>query len=118
MEETLVDRLNLYLEQENISRSEFADTCGILRSSLSQILSGRNKKIGDDVIRAIHRAYPKISIKWLLFGETEAAIEPDESMSKLTGSTPCDEVTSILPKSISKIVVFYTDKSFDEFYIK
>lgn len=52
-----------------IGSTQFADSCGIPRPSLSQILSGRNKKISDEVISKIHGAYPQLSVLWLLFGE-------------------------------------------------
>lgn len=62
-------RLKGFIESEGLSHSQFADRCGIPRPSLSQILSGRNKKISDVIIGQIHKAYPELSILWLLFGE-------------------------------------------------
>lgn len=55
----------------NITSTQFADACSIPRPTLSQILSGRNKKISDEVIAKIHDAYPRLSVMWLLFGEGE-----------------------------------------------
>ncbi len=49
--------------------TQFADTCLIPRPTFSQILSGRNKKISDEVISKIHAGYPRLSMIWLLFGE-------------------------------------------------
>ena len=72
--QTIIDRLNRFLQVRNISRAEFADTCGIPRPTVTQILSGRNKKISNDIINAVHVAYPDVSVMWLLFGEGE---EPD-----------------------------------------
>lgn len=65
----LVNRLKFFLEKNNIAISQFADTCGIPRPTLSQILNGRNKKISDELISKIHSAYPNLSILWLMFGE-------------------------------------------------
>lgn len=65
----LVNRLKFFLEKNNIAISQFADTCGIPRPTLSQILNGRNKKISDELISKIHAAYPALSILWLMFGE-------------------------------------------------
>lgn len=62
-------RLKGFIESEGLSHSQFADRCGIPRPSLSQILSGRNKKISDVIIGQIHKAYPELSVLWLLFGE-------------------------------------------------
>ncbi|MDE7402603.1 MAG: helix-turn-helix domain-containing protein [Muribaculaceae bacterium] len=62
-------RLKGFIEHLGLSYSVFADECGVPRPSLSQILSGRNKKISDVLIRQIHQAFPELSISWLLFGE-------------------------------------------------
>ena len=61
----------MFLEQADISNSQFADTCKIPRPTLSQLLNGRNKKVSDEVIAKIHTAYPTLNIMWLLFGDGE-----------------------------------------------
>ncbi len=65
----IVNRLTTFMEAYGIGSTQFADACGIPRPTLSQILSGRNKKISDAVIAKIHGAYPSLSVLWLLFGE-------------------------------------------------
>lgn len=65
----IVNRLMTFMESYGIGSTQFADACGIPRPTLSQILSGRNKKISDAVIAKIHNAYPNLSVLWLLFGE-------------------------------------------------
>lgn len=65
----IVNRLKSFMEAHGIGSTQFADACGIPRPTLSQILSGRNKKISDEVISKIHAAYPRLSVLWLLFGE-------------------------------------------------
>lgn len=62
-------RLKGFIDSESLSHSQFADRCGIPRPSLSQLLSGRNKKISDVLVGQIHKAFPDLSILWLLFGE-------------------------------------------------
>ena len=61
----------MFLEQAGISNSQFADTCEIPRPTLSQLLNGRNKKVSDEVIGKIHRAYPTLNVMWLMFGDGE-----------------------------------------------
>lgn len=65
----IVSRLKLFLDTHSIPVTQFADRCGIPRPSLSQLLSGRNKKVSDEVITKIHEAYPSLSMMWLMFGE-------------------------------------------------
>lgn len=67
----VASRLKLFLEREGISSSQFADSCQIPRPSLSQFLTGRNKKISDVFVGQIHNHYPSLNILWLLFGEGE-----------------------------------------------
>lgn len=68
-EENIAVRLKFLIENLGITSSQFADTCNISRPTLSLLLSGRNKKISDIIISQIHRAYPSLSIMWLLFNE-------------------------------------------------
>ncbi len=77
----IVNRLKSFMEAHGIGSTQFADACGIPRPTLSQILSGRNKKISDEVISKIHAAYPRLSVLWLLFGEGQM-----ESMANITFS--------------------------------
>lgn len=62
-------RLKGFIDSEGLTHSQFADRCGIPRPSLSQLLSGRNKKISDVIVGQIHKAFPRLSVLWLLFGE-------------------------------------------------
>lgn len=64
-------RLKSLIEALGLSDSQFADRCGISRSTLSLLLSGKNKKISDIMLSQIHDAFPNVSIMWLLFGEGE-----------------------------------------------
>lgn len=130
---TIVDRLNKFLETNNISKSQFADSCEIPRPTVSQILGGRNKKISDDIIGKIHKIYPSLSITWLMFGEGEMELEgtafkpseksifdanPDfipEFPNLNTSSHNVEHIHS-KQKKIRKIVVFYTDNSFEEYH--
>lgn len=65
----IVSRLKLFLQQNGIANSQFADTCEIPRPTLSQLLNGRNKKVSDEIISKIHRAYPSLNVMWLMFGD-------------------------------------------------
>lgn len=68
-------RLKGFIESEGLSHSQFADRCGIPRPSLSQLLSGRNKKISDVLVGQIHKAFPQLSVLWLMFGEGSMLVE-------------------------------------------
>ena len=68
----IVSRLKVFLKQNGIANSQFADTCEIPRATLSQLLNGRNKKVSDEIITKIHTAYPSLNILWLMFGDGES----------------------------------------------
>ena len=68
----------MFLDQTGISNSLFADTCEIPRPTLSQLLNGRNKKVSDEVIGKIHRAYPSLNVMWLMFGDGEMITSGNE----------------------------------------
>lgn len=69
MEGTIANRLKGYIESIGLSVSQFADACGIPRPSLSQLLTGRNKKVSNTLVEQIHNAFPDLSVLWLMFGE-------------------------------------------------
>ncbi len=68
-EDNIAIRLKFLISELGINSSVFADKCGISRATLSQLLTGRNKKVNDILISQIHKAYPNLSIMWLLFNE-------------------------------------------------
>lgn len=73
-EQNVSTRLKCFMESKGLTNSQFADRCGIPRPSLSQLLSGRNKKLSDVVVKQIHDCFPDLSVVWLMFGEGEMII--------------------------------------------
>ncbi|MCX6273232.1 MAG: helix-turn-helix domain-containing protein [Bacteroidetes bacterium] len=64
----MVDRIALLLKSKNITASQFADEIGVQRSSISHVLSGRNKP-SLEFIQKILKRYSEINPDWLLFGK-------------------------------------------------
>ena len=62
----LAGKIELIIKRKQMSSSQFADVLGIPRSSISHILSGRNKP-SLDVVQKILSAFPEISAEELLF---------------------------------------------------
>jgi transcriptional regulator with XRE-family HTH domain len=62
----LSEKIELLIKRKQLSASQFADKLGIPRSSISHILSGRNKP-SLDVVQKILRVFPEISAEDLLF---------------------------------------------------
>lgn len=61
-------RIQQFLSAENISQSQFADTIGVARASVSHIVAGRNKP-GFDFIESMARHYPTLNLEWLVTGK-------------------------------------------------
>jgi transcriptional regulator with XRE-family HTH domain len=61
-------RIELILETENLTVSQFADKIGIQRSGMSHILAGRNKPSLDFVLKVL-QSFPNLNTDWLLFGK-------------------------------------------------
>jgi len=64
------ERLLRLLDTEQLSSSKFADVIGVQRSSISHILSGRNKPSFDFLQKTL-KAFPMLNADWLILGEGE-----------------------------------------------
>ena len=137
--ENFVNRLEFLLEHFELSASAFADKIGVQRSSLSHILSGRNKASLDFILK-INDTFPELNLEWLIkgigsfSGEKKQAISSPPSIdlfsneSKIEAQNPLltppvsetkKEVISPKPipdfftsTDIEQIVVFYKDGTF------
>lgn len=125
------DRLMDILKKENVSYARFADIIDVQRSSISHILSGRNKP-SFDFIQKVVIHFPKINAEWLITGKGEMyksgqkqkdlfkgdmdmGKKPDSSNKSRdpeTGDTQ-QKVTNV--NNVKKIIVLYEDNSFEEF---
>jgi len=67
------DRITKVIEHSELTPAEFAEEIGVQRSSISHIISGRNKP-SLDFISKIKTAFPKFEWSWLITGEGEMLI--------------------------------------------
>lgn len=61
-------RLLQFIQAENITQAQFADSIGVARASVSHIIAGRNKP-GYEFIASMVKAYPSLNAEWLLTGK-------------------------------------------------
>lgn len=61
-------RIQKIMNHYALSASGFADLMGVGRSSISHILSGRNKPSLDFVMKIVD-AYAEVDLEWLLYGK-------------------------------------------------
>lgn len=74
------DQLIKILSHFNISATRFAEEIGVQRSSISHILSGRNKPSYDFILKVLEK-YPGIDSYWLLTGKGTMMGETDRRES-------------------------------------
>jgi transcriptional regulator with XRE-family HTH domain len=107
----LSDKIELLIKKKQMSSSQFADVLGIPRSSISHILSGRNKP-SLDVVQKILTAFPEVSAEDLLFEDRTLLVSgaklssPSSSQEvlplvNLFNAPPIDRVASESIKNIS-----------------
>ncbi len=117
-------RLLQFLQAENITQTQLADTLSVARGSVSNILAGRNKP-GYDFLESLILHYPNLNLEWLLSGKGKMYHDVSEASAPSVESAPAqDEPVQLdlfsIPapstnKEISKIMVFFSDKTFQEF---
>lgn len=132
------DRILKLLNEENLSSSKLADILDVQRSSISHIVSGRNKP-SLDFIQKVLRNFPTINPDWLIIGKGEMYVKaqqkeihfdtsftkeetqneksiPKTEENETISSISMKNANDTLPKvrNIDKIVVFYDDGTFEE----
>lgn len=117
-------RLLQFLQAENITQTQLADTLSVARGSVSNILAGRNKP-GYDFLESLILHYPNLNLEWLLSGKGKMYHDASEASAPSVESAPAQDEpvqldlfsipTPSTNKEISKIMVFFSDKTFQEF---
>lgn len=115
-----------------LSASSFSEKIGVGRSSISHILSGRNKPSLDFILKIL-KEFPEVNLYWLMNGKGEIFTSKDSGFAN-TSSPPKvkpakasdtktkensnkEKVNSSQEnsKAIDKVIIFYTDGSFESF---
>ena len=78
----VLDRLIEFINSTGLSSTQFADTAGIPRPSLSQMLHGRNKSVNNQVLAKLNAAFPNLNILWLLFGQGDMLLNQNIEISE------------------------------------
>ena len=109
------ERLETILKYYDLSATAFAEEIGVQRSSISHLLSGRNKPSLDFVLKVVQR-FPEVNLYWLLNGKGSfPRKEPKEASPPPILPAPEDKTPTKGERTVEKIVVFYSDGSFREY---
>ena len=109
-------RLKKILDYYSLSASAFAEIVTVQRSSISHILSGRNKPSLEFITKVLN-AFPDIELLWLLSGVGEfprSAAPPPKIEPTPIPLNPIS-VISKDDEAIERIVIFYRDGSFKNY---
>lgn len=102
-----IKRLEIILDYYNLSASAFADKINVQRSSLSHLLSGRNKPSLDFIIKVIE-VFPEVDLYWILngkgnFPKSENGVPTVLEIEKKSSSLPIVENTNSEPDLFSTV---------------
>ncbi|WP_091867752.1 helix-turn-helix domain-containing protein [Pricia antarctica] len=114
-----IERLGHLLQYYNLNASAFADKIQVQRSSISHLLSGRNKPSLEFVLKVV-KNFPEVNLYWLLNGKGTFPSETSEKVSPTPyPSKPSDDLNTKAvknpEKTIERIVIFYSDGSFEAY---
>lgn len=125
----LNNKIKQILVTKSLTPSLFADKIGVQRSSISHILSGRNKP-SFEIIQKIVKCYPDLGFDWLMDDsktELNSSISDEYSSRKvadsnvnmvnnsITNNANLNSFINMDGKKVNKIVVFFADNSFAEY---
>lgn len=74
-----VKRLETLLDYYGLNASTFADKIGVQRSSMSHLLSGRNKPSLDFVMKILE-VFPDVDLYWILIGKGSFPKNNDDNL--------------------------------------
>ena len=123
------ERIEAVMKSLNLSARQFAAEIQVRPGTISNMMSGRNNP-SLEVMKRIMERYPTLNPEWLIAGREEMWRTPPGEEAGLFDAQPPEGVTDIrrtakikeepqIPaaplKKISRIVVYYSDNTFEEF---
>jgi len=116
----LADRIKTIITVNNLTSSSFADKVGVQRSGVSHILNGRNRPSMDFLLKVVE-AFPRVDPGWLLTGKSPEKAQSKDShgidVKALDIQAPdkSRNLDSFDERRVEKIVIFYTDHTFETY---
>jgi transcriptional regulator with XRE-family HTH domain len=120
------ERLKILMDYYQLSASAFADRIQVQRSSISHLLSGRNRPSLDFVLKVV-KEFKEVELYWLLNGKGEfpdpalnspASVNTSEKgiLKEAPLATLQNTVSNTgAGKKIERIVLFFEDGTFKEY---
>ncbi|MFX0557079.1 helix-turn-helix transcriptional regulator [Maribacter sp. CXY002] len=114
---SVIKRIEEIMNFYQVTAAAFADTIGVQRSSISHLLTGRNKPSLEFVTKVID-VYKEVDLYWLLYGKgTFPAYEYTSRVKEEKDAIKATDTNVVSTKSeIERIVIFYKDQTFTTHY--
>ncbi len=124
------ERIEQVIKSLGLTARQFATEIHVQPGTISNMMAGRNNP-SLDVMRKILQRYPTLNPEWLILGKGDMwrtepgkepglfdrqAPDPKEKVVRTVTQKEEPQVSAAPPKQISRIVVYYTDNTFEEFY--
>ena len=124
--ENFISRLEIIMEKNQLSAAAFAERIGVQRSSVSHILSKRNKPSLDFILK-INNSFNEVTLDWLLLEESSKKIKPLAYLDEIGEHTMNDSNDESVVKpnnnenfdssnEVTEVIKFYKDGSFKNFF--
>lgn len=99
--EDFIKRLEILLDYYNLNASSFADKIGVQRSSISHLLSGRNKPSLDFVMK-ITAIFPDVNVYWILNGKEDFLKKVAENKNTISTKNDIAPAPTLSQSNINK----------------
>jgi transcriptional regulator with XRE-family HTH domain len=111
-----IKRLEQILDYYNLNASSFADKIGVQRSSMSHLLSGRNKPSLDFILK-ITAIFPDVDLYWILNGKGNfpKMADPNENF---IANPIIQDVIPVTPIDLFSDISTPTNKSEEQIFLK
>jgi len=105
-----VKRLEIILEYYALNASSFADKIGVQRSSMSHLLSGRNKPSLDFVMK-ITEVFPEVDLYWILNGTGSFPKNSEEILETTKTPAPISSNENLTPGDLFSEINYEAGKT-------
>lgn len=116
----ITKRIENIIQSNELSASSFAEKIGVQRSSISHIMSGRNKPSLEFLIK-ITEVFPKTSLSELVYGANSSNTPYSNNESELKGLNELEinnsqlEIKPANGKIEKSLVILYSDGTFEKY---
>ena len=114
--ETILNRIKKIIENNDLTNSEFAEIIGVPKSSISHLLSERNKP-SLDIITKISEKFDEITTDYLIFGSSlskKSQIEPSKDLFSQSDNDNSKDSVKESNNKVKSIIIIYENNKFEQ----